>query len=135
MSWILPKYLAKSFRDEACFSNARDPVEVYAGLLYTEAHITWPNYSYQVPMDHLTSEEKMFRLFYIQTQLKSRQRVCSTVSMYGNELAELHLRLWHFARSILYKEERVIVHDSPVIPSGMYTDCLLGFSVRESYKC
>lgn len=63
----------------------------------------------------------MFRLFYIQTQLKSRERVCNTIATYGDELAELHLRLWHFAPSILYKEERVIVHDSPVIPSGMHT--------------
>lgn len=99
--------------------GAKSYVEVIVLLLMFEGHIIWPNYGYRIPVDHLTPKERMYKLFYFQTQLCSTPRIVGTIQRYWEELADLHLRLWTCAPNIRHKGERVIVHNSPVIPMGM----------------
>lgn len=73
---------------------------------------------------HLSMTERVQKLFYVISVLKSKTRSKLIAEKHQSDLLELHCRLWHCAPVVVGPgspdRKRFIVHRSPVIPAGTH---------------
>lgn len=128
-TWILPSVLHPQWDVRQWQSDVSCAVWFWELLLLSielDAALLWENTSkwHSNRLSHLSLIERVQKMFYFFSVLKSKSRSQRVANTHEQDLLELHSRLWHCAPVIVStSSKRFIVHRSPVIPAGKYGEC------------